>query len=130
MSAPSLERVLYVDDEADIQEVVAMSLELDSGFHVRTCGSGADAVVIARAFRPHLIVLDVMMPEMDGPATLSRLRADPELADMPVIFVTAKAQRTEVERLRALGAIDVIAKPFDPMTLAARVREIWTAYHA
>jgi two-component system OmpR family response regulator len=130
MSAPSLERVLYVDDEADIQQVVAMSLELDSGFDVRTCGSGADAIVIARAFRPHLILLDVMMPDMDGPTTLSRLRADRDLAEMPVIFLTAKAQRTEVERLRALGAIDVIAKPFNPMTLAAKVREIWTAHHA
>src|SRR5262245_42644640 len=108
MSAPALERLLYVDDEADIQEVVAMSLELDAGFDVRTCGSGADAIAIARAFRPHLSLLDVMMPDMDGPTTLSRLRADRELADMPVVFVTAKAQTTEVERLRALGAINVI----------------------
>jgi CheY-like chemotaxis protein len=130
MSAPSLARVLYVDDDADIQQVVAMSLEVDAGIDVRTCGSGAEAIVMARTFRPDLILLDVMMPDMDGPTTLSTLRADRDLADIPVIFLTAKAQKTEVERLRGLGAIDVISKPFSAMTLAARVREIWTAHHA
>jgi CheY-like chemotaxis protein len=130
MSVPSLERILYVDDDADIQQVVAMSLEVDAGFAVQTCSSGAEAIAIARSFRPDLILLDVMMPDMDGPATLSALRADCELANLPVIFLTAKAQKTEVERLRALGAIDVISKPFSPMILAARMREIWTAHHA
>jgi two-component system, OmpR family, response regulator len=114
--------VLYVDDEPDIREVVAMSLSLDPAFAVRSCASGGEAIAATADWSPDLILLDVMMPEMDGPMTLARLRERPRTAKVPVVFMTARAQASEHDRLLALGAAGVIAKPFDPMTLAAKVR--------
>lgn len=116
-------RILYVDDEADIREVAEMSLELDPEFEVRTCASGSEAVPVAAEWRPHLILLDVMMPLMDGPTTLGRLKEQQETAETPVIFITARTQAHEVEGFKALGAQGVIAKPFDPMALAPTVRQ-------
>jgi CheY-like chemotaxis protein len=115
-------QVLHVDDEPDIREVAEISLGMDSDFKVRSCGSGKEALVVAAEWQPDLILLDVMMPVMDGPATLVRLREDARTADIPVIFMTARAQAREVDRFRSLGAVGVIPKPFDPMTLAASVR--------
>ena len=116
-------RILYVDDEADIREVAAMALELDPDLEVRTASSGEEALGIAPEWQPHLILLDVMMPGLDGPTTLAKLREKPETADIPVVFITARTQTQEVESFKAQGAKGVIAKPFDPMTLAAQVRE-------
>lgn len=116
-------RLLYVDDEADIREVAQMSLELDPDFEVRTCGSGAEAAEVARTWAPDLVLLDVMMPQMDGPATLAALRANPATANLGVVFITARTQAADVRRLLDLGALGVIAKPFDPMRLAAEVRD-------
>ncbi|MDQ0326523.1 CheY-like chemotaxis protein [Rhodopseudomonas julia] len=116
-------RVLYVDDEPDIREVAALSLELDDTFTVRTCSSGTEALAEAPKFEPHLILLDVMMPGMDGPETLRQLKADPRTADVPIVFVTAKTQTTEIARFMAIGAAGVIRKPFDPMTLAEQARD-------
>ncbi len=115
-------RILYVDDDADIREVALMALELDGGLEVRACASGADALIVAPIFKPALILLDVMMPQMDGPTTLSGLRADPQTTQTPVVFITARTQTAEVKRLKSLGALGVIPKPFDPMTLADQVR--------
>jgi CheY-like chemotaxis protein len=115
-------RILHVDDEPDIREVVELSLGLDPDFTVRSCGSGKDALAVAAEWQPDFILLDVMMPVMDGPATLIQLRENPKSADIPVIFMTARAQAREVDRFRSLGAVGVIPKPFDPMTLAASVR--------
>jgi CheY-like chemotaxis protein/HPt (histidine-containing phosphotransfer) domain-containing protein len=115
-------QVLHVDDEPDIREVAEIALGLDPDFKVRSCGSGNEALVAAAEWQPDLILLDVMMPVMDGPATLVRLREDARTADIPVIFMTARAQAREVDRFRSLGAVGVIPKPFDPMTLAASVR--------
>lgn len=115
-------RILYVDDEEDIREVATMSLELDPDFSVKACSSGQQALEVARTWNPHLILLDVMMPGMDGPRTLSMLRAHPCTHHIPVLFFTAKVQAAETDKLRALGAEGVLAKPFDPMTLAAQVR--------
>jgi DNA-binding response OmpR family regulator len=117
-------RVLYIDDEDDIREVAVMALELDPDFEVRDCGSGAEAVEVAARWRPHLILLDVMMPGMDGPAVLTALRAQAETAAIPVAFITARTQREDVDRLLSLGACGVVAKPFDPMTLAERARAL------
>jgi CheY-like chemotaxis protein len=116
-------RILYVDDEADIREVAQLALEFEPGFEVRSCASGAEALEVAPGWRPDLILLDVMMPVMDGPAVLARLRQLPETAAVPVVFITARTQQQEVAQLRALGAEGVIAKPFDPMALAGQVRE-------
>ncbi|WP_322516097.1 response regulator [Rhodopseudomonas palustris] len=115
-------RVLHVDDEPDIREVAAISLGLDSEFITRSCGSGSEAVAVAAEWPPDIILLDVMMPGMDGPATLARLRASAITASIPVVFMTARAQTRELDLFRSLGAVGVIPKPFDPMTLAASVR--------
>jgi CheY-like chemotaxis protein len=115
-------RVLHVDDEPDIREIVEVSLGLDPAFAVRSCASGGDALAATSDWSPDLILLDVMMPEMDGPMTLERLRARPQTADIPVVFMTARAQPSEFDRFLSLGAAGVIAKPFDPMTLSALVR--------
>jgi CheY-like chemotaxis protein len=122
-------RILHVDDEPDIREVVELSLGLDPGFVVQACGSGEEALAVAAAWMPDLILLDVMMPVMDGPATLVRLRENAKTAGIPVIFMTARAQAREVDRFRSLGAIGVIPKPFDPMTLAAAVRSYVQSAH-
>jgi CheY-like chemotaxis protein/HPt (histidine-containing phosphotransfer) domain-containing protein len=115
-------RILHVDDEPDIREVVDLSLGLDPDFTVLGCGSGKEALAVAAEWQPDFILLDVMMPVMDGPATLVQLRANAKTAGIPVIFMTARAQAREVDRFRSLGAVGVIPKPFDPMTLAASVR--------
>lgn len=115
-------RILYVDDEADIREIAEMALELDPQFLVRTCGSGREGLAMARDWKPDLILLDVMMPELDGPAVLGLLGEDPATSGIPVVFITARTQAQEVANLRALGARGVIAKPFDPMALAGQAR--------
>lgn len=117
-------RILYVDDEDDIREIAVMALELDPDFEVRDCGSGALAIQVAAQWRPDLVLLDVMMPGVDGPATLAALRARGDTAGVPVVFITARTGRDDVDRLLSLGACAVIAKPFDPMTLADRVRAL------
>lgn len=124
--AQELTRILYVEDDQDIQAIAMMVLETISGFTLEPCSSGAEALQKAVAFKPDLVLLDVMMPGMDGPETLKGLRAFPELASTPVVFMTAKVQPQEVEDYLNLGAIGVIAKPFDPMTLAQELRSIWS----
>jgi two-component system OmpR family response regulator len=123
----ALQRILYVEDEPDIQAVVKLALEMMGGFTVKVCSSGEEALREAAAFAPDMILLDVMMPGMDGPGTLKALRELPALAGLPVAFMTAKVQPAEVAHYKSLGALDVIAKPFDPMTLASQVRAIWEA---
>jgi CheY-like chemotaxis protein len=122
---PPLTSVLYVDDEPDIREVVELSLNLVSGIAVKTCGSGSAALQLLPSFLPDLVLLDVMMPGLDGPATLTQMRSNAALKHIPVVFMTAKALPQEVDRFMSLGAVGVISKPFDPMQLAARVQEIW-----
>lgn len=123
--ASELKRIMYVEDEPDIRAVAELALAAVGGFEVALCESGEEALERAASFQPDLILLDVMMPRLDGPETLLALRAQPGLADIPVAFMTAKVQPSEIEAYKALGAIEVIAKPFDPMTLSERVREIW-----
>ena len=120
-----LERILLVDDDPDIRVLAKMELEMVGGFTVRACSSGEEALATAGPFAAQLILLDFMMPGMDGPAVLERLRAAPETAPVPVIFMTAKAAARDAEKLKALGALEVIAKPFEPMRLCSTVEEIW-----
>lgn len=117
-------RILYVDDEADLREIAAMSLELDPQLEVRTVASGGEALEQAKQWQPALILLDVMMPGMDGPATLAALGIDSATQKIPVAFITAKTHPRHVNDLKGLGACAVLAKPFDPMTLAATVRSL------
>lgn len=121
----ALGKLLYVDDDPDIREIVQMALSLDGKVEVLTSDGGERALLSMRTDKPDLVVLDVMMPGMDGPTLLKRMRRDPDLAHIPVIFMTAKVSSEEAERFRELSAIGVIAKPFDPMTLAGQVRALW-----
>ncbi|MBK1624173.1 response regulator [Afifella marina] len=116
-------RILYVDDEPDIREIASMSLELDSQLDVRTCSCGQEAIEAARAWQPDLILLDAMMPGMDGPQTLAALKEKADTSGISVVFITARTQTSEVEHFISLGAIGVIAKPFDPMSLAGLVQQ-------
>jgi len=120
-----LERILCVEDEADIQAVTRLALEMIGGYQVMICGSGQEALEKAGGFAPDLILLDVMMPEMDGPTTLRHLRANPATSGIPVVFLTAKAQASEIAHFRSLGALDVVSKPYDPLNLAVRLNDIW-----
>ena len=121
----TLKRILYAEDEPLIQAMAKLALEKVGGFEVLLCSSGAQALEQVKGFAPDLILLDVVMPGMDGPATFAALRADPTTAPIPVVFLTANAQPAEVARYMALGALDVVAKPFMPMTLAAQIKRIW-----
>jgi len=115
-------RVVHVDDEPDIREIVKMCLNLDPEMEMRSCASGQDALNVISGWIPDVILLDVMMPTMDGPATFAHLKENAQTAGIPVVFMTARVQARELDRLLAMGAVDVIAKPFDPMSLAAKVR--------
>ncbi|MBE0627839.1 MAG: response regulator [Burkholderiales bacterium] len=120
-----LKRILYVEDEASIRTIAVTVLEAVGGLTVIACSSGKEALAAAPGANADLILLDVMMPEMDGPATLAALRAIPQTAQTPVIFMTAKIQAGEILHYKRLGALDVVGKPFDPMTLSAQLGEIW-----
>jgi len=124
-----LSRILYIEDEEDIQVVTKIALETVGGFTLLVCGSGAEALKEAPEFRPQLILLDVMMPGMDGPTTLKSLRTLPGLDKTPVVFMTAKVHPSEISNFKQMGALEVIAKPFDPMKLAEKIRDIWNATH-
>ncbi len=126
----SLERILYVEDEPDIQAVAQIALEAVGGFTLKVCSSGEEALAEAQGFAPDLLLLDVMMPGLDGPATLTALRQLPALAATPVMFMTAKVQIDEVEQLKSMGAIAVIPKPFDAMTLAQSIQDGWNSHHS
>ena len=124
---PPLCRILYVEDEPDIRAVAQMALEAVGGFAVIACASGEEALSVAPDARADLLLLDVMMPGMDGPSTLKALRELPATAHTPVIFMTAKVQAAEVALYKGLGALEVIAKPFDPMELSAQIQRSWAA---
>ena len=129
MTAPRLERILCVEDEEDIRIVAKLALEGIGGFTFLACASGPEAIQEAPGFAPQMILLDVMMPGMDGPTALKSLRMLPGLEATPVVFITAKVQPSEVAHYRELGAVDVISKPFDPMTLSDQLRDIWERRH-
>jgi DNA-binding response OmpR family regulator len=117
-------RILVIDDEDDIREVVTMSLQAIGGWQVSSARGGSEGIAMARAERPDAILLDVMMADLDGPATLALLQADPQTHGVPVIFLTAKAQSADRSRFAALRVAGTITKPFDPMTLTDRIRAI------
>jgi CheY-like chemotaxis protein len=118
------EHILLVDDDPDLRRIALMSLTRVGGWEAEGAASGQEAVDKAKGARPALIILDAMMPRLDGLATLERLRSEPELVDVPVIFMTAKVQRADVDEYLAAGAIGVIPKPFDPMTLPDQLKKI------
>ena len=125
MNSDTLQRILYVEDEPDIQAVARIALETVGGFTVQICSSGEEALQAAVEFAPDLLLLDVMMPGMDGPTTLQELRNLPDLENTPAVFMTAKVQPQEIEQFKSYGALDVIAKPFDPMALSSQITAVW-----
>ncbi|MBB4266495.1 response regulator [Roseospira visakhapatnamensis] len=120
-----LKRVLYVDDEVMLQKVGRVALEKFGGFEVEVVGSGEEALQRAPVYNPDLILLDVMMPGMDGPSTVERLRAMPEVCQIPIVFITAKAHPDEVARFKALGVMGVLTKPYEPQDLGNQLRTLW-----
>lgn len=130
MENASLKRILYVEDEPDIQVVARLALENIGGFTLKVCSSGNEAVGAAAEFAPDMIVLDVMMPGLDGPTTLQELRKIRSLANTPAVFMTAKVQPQEVAHYKRIGAVDVIVKPFDPITLSSSLTAVWERWHA
>ena len=121
-----LKRILYAEDEPDIQQLVSLALEVVGGFTLKSCNSGLEAIAEVEAFAPQLLLLDVMMPDMDGPKALLKIREIEAYRTTPAIFMTAKVQPNEIQGYLDMGAVDVIAKPFDPMALATQISEIWT----
>lgn len=121
----SLSRLTYVEDEPDIREITQIALSQLGGYELDVCSSGPEAILRTPAFRPDMIILDVMMPGMDGIETFHKLREIPELTKTPIVFMTAKAMPRETDLYHSMGAADVIAKPFNPLTLSLRVQDIW-----
>ena len=120
-----LKRIMHVEDDPDIRELTKIALEAVAGYTLDSATNGIEALEKTPAFEPDLILLDVMMPEMDGVETFQKLREIPKLDATPIVFVTAKAQYHEVEQYRSLGAADVIRKPFDPLNLPSEIESIW-----
>lgn len=116
-----MRRILIIDDEDDIREVAALSLESVAGWTVMTASSGAEGIKTAMAEKPDAILMDVMMPQMDGPTTFKEMQKEPELAHIPVVLLTAKVQGVDQRRFAGLGVAAVLFKPFDPLTLAEQM---------
>ncbi len=129
MSRP-LQRILYAEDEPDIQEIAVMTLESIGGYTVKVCNNGREAVDAAASFQPDLLLFDVMMPGMDGTTALTEIHKLPGMAGIPVVFMTAKVQPQEITEYRTMGALEVIAKPFDPMALSETIQNIWNRHVA
>lgn len=120
-----LSKILYVEDDPDIQTVARMAMDMVGGFIVEVCGNGYEALQKAEAFQPDLLLLDMMMPGMTGIHTLDQLRAFHSLREVPAIFMTAKIQNHEIESYKRQGVLGVIPKPFDPMALSNDINRIW-----
>lgn len=125
MQIRQLKKILLVEDDEDIRNIAKMALEMTGDLEVTSCSSGIEAVRNASDIYVDLIIMDVMMPEMDGPASLLKLRQYQQLRDTPCIFMTARTQKSEIKAYMGLAIIAVISKPFDPMTLADEVRMAW-----
>ncbi len=123
-----MRRILIIDDEDDIREVAALSLEATAGWQILTASSGAEGIAIASAQHPDAILMDVMMPGVDGPTTFRNMQAIPAVAGIPVLLLTAKVQGVDQRRFANLGVASVLFKPFDPLTLAQQISDVlgWT----
>jgi len=130
MSESTLSRILYVEDDPDIREIVRMALETLGRFEVAACDSCADALSLIDEFSPELLLLDVMMPDVDGPATLRVLRERVSAESAPAIFITAKVEAGDIKRYREMGVLDVIIKPFDTMVLSGQIEQIWQRHRS
>ena len=128
MQQTDLHDILYIDDDRDILTITQFALEKIGGFHVETCNSGGKGLAAAEAMHPDLIMLDVMMPDVDGPSLLRSIQNNRQLCGTPVVFMTARMRPAEIDRYAALGAVGIIPKPFNPVTLSDDIRNIWQTY--
>jgi CheY-like chemotaxis protein len=120
-----LKKILYIDDQPDIQIIVDYALKTISHYDVKLCSSGEQALAEISVFQPDLILLDVMMPGMDGPQTLQLIRHQTDYKQTPVIFISAKQLPEEIEALKLHEVVGVLAKPFNPLTLGEQIQGIW-----
>ncbi len=125
MPERALNKICYVEDDEDIQRIVRMSLERIGGFTVRVVGDPMQAIEAISEFQPDLVMLDWMMPGMDGPTLFKKMKENPRTSDLPVVFITAKASQRELDELRALGALGAISKPFSPKDLPVQLKQLW-----
>lgn len=126
---PDLKKILYAEDEPDVQTVVELTVQALSDYEIKICDNGRILLDNVEEYSPDLILLDVMMPEMDGPTTLKALQSNEKTKKIPVIFMTAKAQAHEVENFQQEGILGVITKPFDPMLLCSEIDKIWGEFN-
>jgi two-component system, OmpR family, response regulator len=125
MPATPLNRICYVEDDEDIQRIVRMTLERVGKMTVEVVGDPTLAIAAMTAFKPDLVMLDWMMPKMDGPTLFRQMKLRPETSSLPVVFITAKAAQSDLNELLALGAVGAISKPFSPKDLPGQLRSIW-----
>lgn len=120
-----LQKILYAEDEPDVQTVVELTVQTMSNYEIKICDNGKKLLECVEDYNPDLILLDVMMPEMDGPTTFNNLQVNENTKNIPVIFMTAKAQVHEIEKFKEMGVLGIITKPFDPMNLCYEIEDIW-----
>lgn len=120
-----LKKILYAEDEVDVQTVVELTVQTLSNYEIKVCDNGKKLLECVEEYNPDLILLDVMMPEMDGPTTFKNLQINEKTKNIPVVFMTAKAQVHEIENLKETGISGVITKPFDPVSLCGDIEKIW-----
>ncbi len=120
-----LRKILYIEDQPDIQIIADYALSTISHYELKLCSSGEQALAEISAFKPDLILLDVMMPGLDGPQTLQAIRQQTDCQNTPAIFITAKLLPDEIDALMLEGAVDVLAKPFNPLTLGEQIQATW-----
>lgn len=122
-------KILYAEDEEDIRTIAKLSLEDIGGYTLKICMNGLEVIQTIKEFEPDLVLLDVMMPEMDGPTTLREIRKINQFEKTPIIFMTARAQGSEIEEYIKMGAVGVIVKPFDPIKLGNEIKKIWDKFN-
>ena len=129
MNSPLLNKILLVEDEDDIRTIAKFTLEKYGKFKVEGCSSGEEALVLTESYLPDLILLDMMMPVMDGIETFKALKAKPKLKNIPVIFMTAKVQTHEIQQYKSMGVLGVITKPFSAVTLSDEIKTLWESQY-
>lgn len=120
-----LKKILYAEDEPDVQTIVELTVQTMSNYAIKICDNGKNLLESVEEYNPDLILLDVMMPQMDGPTTFKNLQENPKTKNIPVIFMTAKAQVHEIETFKQTGIVGIITKPFDPISLCSEIERIW-----
>lgn len=123
-----LKKILYAEDDLDVQTIVELTVSSTSNCELKVCDNGKILLECVEDYNPDLILLDVMMPEMDGPTTFLKLQENEKTKDIPVVFMTAKAQTHEIQKIQNSKTAGIITKPFDPMTLCVDLKKIWRDY--